>query len=318
MVNIIHPIKVERVEKNNYKIVEWRLGNTCNYDCSFCGDNIKNGSERWLDFEVYRSVCEQLMNISETENKKTIFQFTGGEPTLYPKLIELIEFIKSKNHHVNLISNGSRTIRWWQELADKNLIDYLFITAHAEQKCDIDHIIELVELFVSNPTFVGVQCTALPEYFDIALLHHKKVYEKACCSVSLKLINSTTDLKYTDDQLKSVSKNSWIPSKRHHVKKKPNTQYSSKMRVTFSDSTVEVDLAHSLIAKKITNFFGWKCSIGIDYLNISYDKVYRGQCRQGGIVQSIYDPIKFQDSYVTCFKNKCDCATDYHETKFLK
>jgi organic radical activating enzyme len=312
------PIKIERVKENNFKVVEWKLGNTCNYDCSFCEDIIKDGSEYWLDIDVYKNVCEQLMNAAESENKKIIFQFTGGEPTLYPKLIELLEFIKTKKHHVNLISNGARTIRWWQEIADKELIDYLFITAHTEQNCDIDHIINVTELFIDKPTFVLVQFTTLPKYFDAVLQNYYKVLENSCCKVTMKLINSNSNSYYTEEQLNIIVKHMLTATKRYSLKKQPNFNLNSKIKITFSDSTTEEDFADALIAKNVTNFFGWKCSIGVDYLNIIYDKVYRGQCRQGGVIQNIYEPIKFQNSYITCFKHKCDCATDYNERKILK
>ena len=46
------PIKVELVKPHTYNLVEWMLGNTCNYDCSFCHIDSKSGDKKYLD--MYR------------------------------------------------------------------------------------------------------------------------------------------------------------------------------------------------------------------------------------------------------------------------
>ena len=50
----IFPIKVERSKPLAYKLIEWKLHNVCNHNCSFCGPAHKDGSVRWLTLEKYK------------------------------------------------------------------------------------------------------------------------------------------------------------------------------------------------------------------------------------------------------------------------
>jgi MoaA/NifB/PqqE/SkfB family radical SAM enzyme len=65
----IFPIKLERVSTNYPKIVEWQLGNTCNYDCHFCPSHIKNGSLKWLDINHVKRVCKSLIDSTDSKIK---------------------------------------------------------------------------------------------------------------------------------------------------------------------------------------------------------------------------------------------------------
>ena len=114
--NVI-PIKVESAVPVRFKAVEWMLHNVCNYNCSFCVPDAKEGSKRWLTLDEYKKYSDEIINA--TGGQPLRIQFTGGEPTLFPDLIELLSYIKRPNVYISLITNGSRTIRWWQELKEQ-------------------------------------------------------------------------------------------------------------------------------------------------------------------------------------------------------
>jgi organic radical activating enzyme len=310
------PIKVSKKNTSNYYSVEWMLGNTCNYDCSFCSSEIKDGSQRWLKIEDYISTCARLIAQAERKNKKIVFQFTGGEPTLFKDFIQLIEFIKEKGHYVNLISNGSRTLRWWKELADKNLINYLFISVHTEQDCDIEHIINVVNLFKNSFTLCAVTC--IPEYFEKTVYNLNKIKDNADCLVSLKpiIVNNKEDcfLDYSEEQLAIIKNNTLVQSKNYTVKF-PGYRYDTLMEVEYSDNYKFKSSAPKLVTNKMNYFFNWKCSIGTEYLNIIYDKIYRGKCLVGGPIGTIYEDVGFVEDWVTCPFVRCVCSTDLIETK---
>ena len=48
------PIKLEKLITPRFKYIEWKLHNVCNYDCSFCGEEHKDGSNRWKDLDTYK------------------------------------------------------------------------------------------------------------------------------------------------------------------------------------------------------------------------------------------------------------------------
>lgn len=72
-----------------------------------------------------------------------MFMFSGGEPTLYPKLFELIDHIRagiSNRLRLAVISNGARAARYWAELAP--LIDHAILSYHAEN----DYLDKFIEI----------------------------------------------------------------------------------------------------------------------------------------------------------------------------
>jgi MoaA/NifB/PqqE/SkfB family radical SAM enzyme len=67
------------------------------------------------------------------KNNFSVIYFTGGEPSLYPDLVEALEYVKSKNMLTSLTSNGSITLKQLWEL--KEYVDLLSISVdHYDEK----------------------------------------------------------------------------------------------------------------------------------------------------------------------------------------
>ena len=144
------PIKVEKAVKSECKFVEWKIHNVCNHNCSFCGLENKDGSQRWYSLETYQEYTDKI--VDSCNGEPFWIQITGGEPTLFPELIELIKYIKQKGGYTSLISNGTRTLRWWNELKESKSLDQLYITYHSEQTSDYQHIVDVLNVFHNDPT----------------------------------------------------------------------------------------------------------------------------------------------------------------------
>lgn len=76
----------------------------CNYRCDHCIDfDILNSPIRYAHEELMSS----LKNLIDKGLRSVIF-IGGGEPTLYPKFREVVQFLKERNIQVAVVSNGSR------------------------------------------------------------------------------------------------------------------------------------------------------------------------------------------------------------------
>lgn len=325
----IIPIKMERAIPAKYKTVEWKLHNVCNYDCSFCGDENKIGDQRWHDIEVYKHVVEKLMAQAEKENKFIWFQLTGGEPTLYPKLLELLEFIKKKGHKVAMISNGSRTIRYWKEFAEKKVLDILFLTHHTEQDVNENHTIEVANIFHDYPTDVRIQVTAPRALLKEGYRRHLRILENTGALSTMKAIFYYTDgsfsprelADYTEEETAILLDNFSRPGKLRSSKTLPKlpltAQYGTKMHVEFDDGSAKDLSVYELVEHKLNNFLGWECSVGKDLITIQHDLIYRAVCRQGGIIGDINDDdFGFVNDTVVCKAKNCTCLMDLQEPRF--
>jgi len=309
----IIPIKLERTNKIYPKVVEWQLGNTCNYDCYFCPSHIKNGSRPWIDLEKIKSTCQSLMDSSS--DRKIKFQFTGGEPTLYKDLDKLLRFVHDRGHITTIFSNGSRTIRYWSEIASAETLDILVLSFHLHQGASIDHFKKIIDTFSNTNTLVVVMLMATKDFFNEAVsslieLQHLDVI------LSLRGINENDKLdSYTKEQLQILQDHAYIIGE-SFKSKNPNVYGSNLMTLTYDDGTA-IDIMNSAIQvdPQLNNFYGWECSTGQEFLDIKYDTVYRSMCQVGGPIGTIHDEIGWKSDTVVCDKKQCGCAIDMLQTK---
>lgn len=315
-------IKIEKVYDTSYryKRVEWWLHNVCNFDCSFCPTDFKSGNLRWLDLSDYKKFCSKLMDQANQESKIIFFQFLGGEPTLFPHLLELSKFIVQQNHIVTIMSNGSRTLRYWQDWVDADIINTLYLTIHPEQTQDIDHYVKLINLFENTNTLLIPRISAPKNHFQLADKFFDVLYEETASVIALHPING--DFKYNDyspEQLDIFKKKNYVYSKKFQPSKyKHNHIYPNQLEITYNDLSTSVTTPQDLYLNKLNNFLGWKCEIGIDFLHIFHTDIYRGLCKQDGIIGNILDPDSgFLSKPTTCLKNSCFCRADIGIKKYI-
>lgn len=317
----IFPIKVEKAIKTDQKFIEWKIHNVCNHDCSFCGVQHKDGSQRWFSLEKYKEYTDKL--IEACGDNPIWIQITGGEPTLFPDLIPLLSYMKSKGVMLSLISNGSRTIRWWKELQEQKLLDNLFLTYHSEQTDDYHHIVEIINLFHTEPTEVICLITHTYHTLDLAFEAQKYVIQHTGALITLKaMMIGDYDIysKYTKEQLDKLKSENWLPGNNRATKVKSTLKDEHKINHTLKihyNNGISFNMDPQLLMKNQKNkFFGWDCNIGANTMRVDYDVVYRGVCEEGE-KRSIYDNISFIDNYIPCSLVQCFCGTDMIATKIL-
>lgn len=96
------------------------LTNTCNLKCPYClkvkpslKEFVKNFQE--LDYEVLTSFITKL---KKYKLKEVILMGSLSEPTLYPKFLDLIRFLKGLNLTIHISSNANtHNEEWWKGLA---------------------------------------------------------------------------------------------------------------------------------------------------------------------------------------------------------
>lgn len=319
----IFPIKVERATPLEYKLIEWKLHNVCNHNCSFCGASHKDGSVRWLDLEKYKSYVDKLVKMCD--GHPFWFQLTGGEPTLYPDLLELISYIKSKGAMISMISNGTRTLRWWKELQETNTLDYLFLTYHSEQTNDWQHISDVANLFHDKPAEVVILITHTIDSLDQAVIGMNNLIDTTGAIINLKaMFIHEYDIyeKYTKEQLTALKRVNWELGKKRDTKTKfPHAdkfRLNHQLKVTYNvpGMVIKID-SQTLMKNKKNDFRGWDCFIGKDTIRIDSETVYRGICGEGE-VRSLLDPnLSFTSDSIVCGIKECHCGSDMISTKIL-
>jgi hypothetical protein len=89
------------------------------------------------------------------------------------------------------------------------------------------------------------------------------------------------------------------------------------MSVEFNDGSFKDYSVYELVEKKMNNYNGWECSIGVDLITIQHELIYRGVCRVGGIIGNINDEdFGFVNEGVICKAKWCTCLMDLQEPRF--
>lgn len=319
----IFPIKVEKAVPTDQKFIEWKIHNVCNHDCSFCGARHKDGSQRWFSLEKYKEYTDKL--VEACGDSPFWIQITGGEPTLFPDLLPLIAYMKSKGAMVSLISNGSRTIRWWKELQEAHIIDYLFITYHSEQTDNYTHINEILNLFHDEP--IEVICLITHSINSLEKAFEARDYLKSNTGaiVTLKsMVFGEFDIYelYTKEQIAKLKQDNWVYGDMRATKKLSTLPMKHRinhtLKVTYSKDNLSLTIDPQLLMKKKQNkFLGWDCAIGNHNMRIDHDVIYRGVCEVGGEKNLNDTNIQFADDYIKCTSTQCFCGTDMIAPKIL-
>lgn len=317
---IIPIVKVEKKNKPQYKFIEWKLHNVCNYDCVYCFGGNKDGSTRWVSLDKYKEQVHALVKASE--GKPIWIQLTGGEPTLFPELMELLEYIKSFGIYVSIATNGSRTIRWWKEASEKNLIDNLIITFHSDTVKDSSHIIEVLNLFQDRPTRTICLITHTFESFDWAFKAQQELVESTGAVVLIKpmrALNKEMVDDYTADQTNQMKLKNMVFGKFFDSKKQMNVPANlvveNQLTVTYNDDSTEHVDTFTLVKNRENKFQNWLCDTGRDYMFIDGEDIYRGSCRIGGSKKITDIDLSFTDDFIPCTLDHCFCAVDLLSTK---
>ena len=297
----------------NWFVVNWCLGSTCNFSCSYCPSSLHDGRHKWHDTQNIKNFVQKIKHYHTDKN--IYFEFTGGEVTLNKDFIDICKFCTESGVKVGFISNGSRTLRWWEE--NKIYFDTVILSFHSEF-ADPDHFCKVLEI-LHKDVRVHVNIMMKAENWDLCINLANRVKDIGNCSLALQPLahNLNGDLyDYTADQHEVLSNHySLITGKIKHTK--TFEVYRGPMKTVNNDGSFESRTAHSFISRNENDWEGWDCFAGVEQLIVDMDGgVWRGWCRVGGKIGSINDPnLMLPVSPVVCNKNRCHCNYDIMSTK---
>jgi MoaA/NifB/PqqE/SkfB family radical SAM enzyme len=308
-------VRLEHTEpdNNNWFCVNWCLGNICNFACSYCPDGLHNGTIGWPNLETIKQF---ILKVKNTHIDKGIyFEFTGGEVTVYKHFIDVCKYCTDLGIKVGFISNGSRTLRYWEK--NKQYFDHVCLSFHSEF-ADRDHFIEVIKI-LHNDLKVHVNIMMSPEKFDYCFEVANKIKELGNITMALQpLIHDFGDTlyDYTDEQKYKIENQSQLIIK--HIKfTKRFTYYRGEMSMVMPDGSTKAQPAHRYISTKTNNWFGWKCYAGIEQLIVDMDgSIHRGWCKVGRPIGHINDVnLVLPKTPVICTKTMCHCNFDVMSIK---
>lgn len=201
------------------------LTSRCNFKCPYCR-GIRKDYDKELTFEEAKHIVDIW-----TDNKLHNIRFSGGEPTVWKKLPELVSYTKERGvEHIAISTNGSQSFAYYKKLIDLGVNDFsISLDACCADYGDkmaggipgiFDKIKDNIEK-ISKLTYVSVGVVITEETIDtvkdvvefahnlgvkdiriIPSAQYNKMLETAK-NLNQKILNSHPILKYRVDNIKN-------------------------------------------------------------------------------------------------------------------
>lgn len=306
-------------------LVNYAIHNVCNYKCWYCFPESNSGEYTWPDIDIATSNLIHLLQYYKTHLGKKQFELhlLGGEPTLWPKLGTFAQRLKTEfgnNIQIEITSNGSRTLRWWEE--NGKYFDKVLLSCHPNE-ADAYHIKDVADLLYKLPVYVDVTVLMDPTMWNqaIEMINVFKTSKKRWSIQTSEVIHDK--VVYTIDQQKYLKK---------YLKRMPNllwswkhaTHYNYKTKVQYDNGKVTTVKKNYLLINKLNYFEGWECNVGVDNITINFTGNISASCRQTlyglNFDYNLYQPDfinNFNPSLVpvTCSKYGCYCEHEFNTSK---
>src|SRR6056297_2904141 len=153
-------LKHEDERHENIVLVDWMLGNRCNFACDYCPKSLHDGSIPWIGLDDAKDFLRQVHDHYMTGLGQDVWlQLTGGEPTQYPRFFDLCEAAHGFGMKVAVISNGSRTERFWERAS--TVLASVILTYHDLQVTH-ETFLTTVRTLTRNNVPLHINVTAHP------------------------------------------------------------------------------------------------------------------------------------------------------------
>jgi MoaA/NifB/PqqE/SkfB family radical SAM enzyme len=284
--------------RNSVK-VEWNLGKRCNLDCSYCPAEIHDNHSEHTDIEILKRTVDTLSTIPNVR-----ISLTGGEPCVHPNIEQLLQHAKNKISWINVTTNGTRTVEFYQNILE-NYINHMVFSVHFESDWQrvINTIIKVYTQSVNKNVLVHMMMLPgrLKDVKDAC-----KALLDAGIRYALRPIRWTKTHDDFEDMIHYSEEEKEFLAVSNHTPPKN----------TLIDNTVECNV-NDLLINKTNKFQGWSCMAGLESLMINWDgEVHRATCRVGGSLGNIYqDTFVKPTAPVDCTRTWCTCAADINITK---
>jgi MoaA/NifB/PqqE/SkfB family radical SAM enzyme len=302
--NLFRMFKVESRWGHHTSVhVEWNIGKRCNLDCGYCPAEIHDNFSPHTDLDKMVNTIYELEKIG----KPIRLSLTGGEPTVHPKINEILKCARDSLDWLSVTTNGLRSSAWYiKQPVNQWVFSLHFDNEHSRRATE--NVVEYSQL---------LDMEGIATLYQVNLMaHHEHMDEVRAAATLLEGHNipyvcrrirwtEAENRDWFDDLRYKAEDLNWILSKVATVK--PNCTIDGK----------ELIHANDVIKDKRNEFKGWTCNAGLESLMINWDgEVHRATCRVGGSLGNIYNgTFESPTAPITCTRTWCTCAADIPLTK---
>ena len=292
--------------------VSWILGRFCNYNCSYCWPYARSDKIDHQSLEVYTDTIDQIKK-QANQNGFTQFHwsFSGGEPTAYKQLIDLVKYIDSDQissyQSIHMTTNLSPGSKWWTNWCDKTAglqrrsVTASFHDEFAREQEFGDKCLQLMYETVG----VTINQVMVPEKFW-ELYERCERFHKRGINVTLKPQSDPTASSvvsgYTDEMINIMQ--TGFPQTIE------GTDYYQIALYDEQKNEYLFDQAERFNAYGFNQFRGWTCNSGYQSVIIRGNEVKRSYSCHDAVLGNIIDGFELFKSPQPCITPSCVSSAD--------
>jgi MoaA/NifB/PqqE/SkfB family radical SAM enzyme len=293
-------------EISNILVVDWSLGNTCNYTCTYCPAETHSGSHPFMDIEKVLAFSRRInQHYKEGMGREICFLYTGGEVTLFKDFIPLIKAQHAAGNKIGISTNGSRPVRYWEQA--RKYLEYVSISYHSDHT-KLNHFIRVINA-VKDHVQTHVNIMVKPEYFDKCIEAAYRVHEETSevtIDVQIVLENFQRPFPYTDEQRQKILSVGQEIGEKLKLKRE-RRPFRGLMKLRYDDGSQELIKAGDVLIRRLNSWKGWKCNVGIEELVVNmHGDIFPSWCGKVGKLGNIRDEqLTFPTTGYTCPQDWC-------------
>jgi organic radical activating enzyme len=281
----------------------WILGRFCNYKCSYCWPYARSDVLDHQPLEVYKTTVDEIKRQARANGFNQFhWSFSGGEPTAYKHLLELIKHlddgILTPYQSVHMTTNLSPGSKWWNTwCANTSLLQRRSITAsfHDEFAKEQEFGDKCLQLMYEQ-VHVTVNQVMVPEKFDELYARMERLHARGI-SVTLKPMSDPTASGIVDGYTEDM-----IYKMQNGFPQSENGEDVYQIALYDTDNTEYLfDQAERFNAFGFNKFAGWTCNSGYQSVIIRSNEVKRSY--------SCHDQILGTLDHFELFKEPRQCIT---------
>ena len=258
--------------------VSWILGRFCNYNCSYCWPYARSDKVDHQPLEVYKSTVDEIKRQARANGfNQYHWSFSGGEPTAYRHLLELIKHlddgIQTPYQSIHMTTNLSPGSNWWNtwctntEMLQRRSITASFHDEFAREQEFGDKCLQLQ----NDQVHVTINQVMVPEKFYELYNRMERLHARGI-NVTLKPQSNNTASAivdgYTEDMINKMQIG--FPQQVNGEETYQIALYNSQGEEYLFDQ------AERFNAYGFNQFQGWLCNSGYQSVIIRGNEVKRG------------------------------------------
>ena len=299
--------------------VSWILGRFCNYSCSYCWPYARPDKLDYQSLDIYTSTIDEIKRQANINGFDQFhWSFSGGEPTAYKQLNDLVKHIQSDKvssyQSIHMTTNLSPGSKWWKTWCDNTaLLQRRSITAsyHAEFAREQEFGDKCLQLMYEN-VFVTVNQVMVPDQFYQLYERCERLHKRGI-NITLKPQSDPTASfvvdGYTEEMINLMQ--TGFPQRNQGEELYQISLYDNNGKEYFFDQ------AERFNAFGFNKFKNWTCNSGYQSVIIRSNEVKRSYSCHDQPLGTLTEGFKLFDSPRVCVTETCVSSADSKIPKWI-